>query len=155
MTPARAGSGGRGARRRRPGPLAPPPPPPYDGGGPMSEPSFLDLIETIRERDPRYRREAYLFVMQALDRVVRRLPQPRHVSGQELLRGAVELARDQFGPLAYTVLREWGVAASPDVGRIVFQLVDAGLLGREPSDRLEDFEGGLELAAELAPPGDA
>jgi uncharacterized repeat protein (TIGR04138 family) len=119
----------------------------------MSEPSFFDLIDGIRERDPRYRREAYLFVMQALDGVVTRLPRPRHVSGQELLRGAIGLARDQYGPLAYTVLHEWGLVTSLDAGRVVFHLVGAGLLGREPSDRLEDFEGGLELRTELEPPG--
>lgn len=116
---------------------------------PMSEHGFLDLIDALRERDPRYRREAYLFVMQALDQVVSRLPQRRHISGQELLAGVTALARDQFGPLAYTVLREWGLAASLDVGHVVFHLVEAGLLGREPTDRLEDFEGGLELEAEL------
>jgi uncharacterized repeat protein (TIGR04138 family) len=121
----------------------------------MSEPSFLDLIDEIRDRDPRYRREAYLFIMQALDRVVSRLPQPRHVSGQELLRGVTALAREQYGPLAYTVLHEWGVVTSLDAGRVVFQLVEAGLLGREPTDRLEDFEDGLELRAELEPPGAA
>jgi uncharacterized repeat protein (TIGR04138 family) len=121
----------------------------------MSERSFLDIVDEIREHDPRYRREAYVFVLRALDRVVSRLPKPRHVSGQELLAGAVELARDQYGPLAHTVLREWGLATSRDVGRVVFHLVEASLLGREPTDRLEDFEGGIEIGHELDPGGEA
>src|SRR5262249_12950154 len=64
----------------------------------MPERDFLDVVDEIRERDPRYRREAYLFIMAALDQVVTRLSRPRHVTGQELLAGTVELAREQFGP---------------------------------------------------------
>lgn len=117
----------------------------------MSERTFLDLVDDIREHDPRYRREAYLFVMTALDLVVSRLSKPRHVSGQELLAGAVELARDQFGPLAHAVTLEWGLVTSVDVGQVVFHLVEAGLLGREPTDTIADFEGGIDLAHELDP----
>jgi uncharacterized repeat protein (TIGR04138 family) len=117
----------------------------------MSERSFFDIVDELRESDPRYRREAYLFVMQALDRTVSLLPSKRHVSGQELLRGVVELARDQYGPLAHTVLQEWGFRQSLDVGRVVFQLVGAGLLGREPGDRIEDFDGGIDITRELEP----
>jgi uncharacterized repeat protein (TIGR04138 family) len=114
---------------------------------------LLDIIDDIRERKPRYRREAYVFVMNALDHVVRRLPAPRHVSGQELLRGVVDLAREEFGPLAPTVFEEWGLTTGTDVGEIVFALVDAGVLGKQPDDRLEDFEGGIDLAQELQPGG--
>ena len=124
--------------------------PPYDSPG-MIERDLIDVVDTIRDRDPRYRREGYLFVMASLDHVVRRLSRPRHVSGQELLAGAVELAREQFGPLAQTVLEEWGLKSSLDVGHVVFHLVDEGLLGREPTDRLEDFQGGIDIHDELAP----
>jgi uncharacterized repeat protein (TIGR04138 family) len=114
---------------------------------------LLDIIDDIRENDPGYRREAYVFVMNALDHFVRRLPAPRHVSGQELLGGVVELAREEFGPLAPTVFEEWGLKSGTDVGQIVFSLVDAGVLGKQPEDRLEDFEGGIDLLSELQPGG--
>ena len=117
----------------------------------MVERDLIDVVDSIREQDSRYRREGFLFVMASLDHVVRRLPRPRHVSGQELLAGAVELAREQFGPLAQTVLDEWGLKTSLDVGNVVFHLVDAGLLGREPTDRLEDFQGGIDIHHELEP----
>jgi len=117
----------------------------------MPERDFLDIVDEIRERDPRYRREAYLFIMAALDRVVSGLSRPRHVSGQELLAGAVDLAREQFGPLAHTVTEEWGLATSLDVGNVVFHLVEAGLLGRQPTDSLDDFQGGIDLRHELEP----
>lgn len=114
---------------------------------------LLDIIDDIREKDPRFRREAYVFVMNALDQYVRRLPAPRHVSGQELLGGVVELARQEFGPMAPTVFEEWGLASGKDVGRIVFSLVEAGVLGKQPEDRLEDFEGGIDLMRDLQADG--
>ena len=47
---------------------------------------------------------------------------------------------DQFGLLAPTVLRHWGIGSTEDIGRIVFHLIDVGLLARQPSDRIEDFD---------------
>ena len=64
----------------------------------------------------------------------------RHVSGQELLVGLREYARRLFGPLAAQTWKAWGIEASLDWGRIVFALVDAGLLNGQESDKLEDFD---------------
>lgn len=114
---------------------------------------FWERVHAICERDPRFRREAYEFVMRGLEHTTQRVVgQRRHVSGQELLRGLIDLARHEFGDLAWAVLREWGVTRSEDFGTIVFHLVEEGLLGRQPEDSLEDFAGGLDLRAELEPP---
>ena len=50
-------------------------------------------------------------------------------------------ARQRFGLFAYTVLSKWGMRSSDDVGEIVFQLIDAGILSRQESDRRSDFDG--------------
>jgi uncharacterized repeat protein (TIGR04138 family) len=117
---------------------------------------FWGQVECLRERDPRYAREAYGFVMLALERTLSRLPAVRrhdpvrrHVSGQELLAGLLDLARDEFGFLACRVLATWGLRGGHDLGVIVFQLVEAGILSRRPEDRLEDFHGGPEFRAVL------
>ena len=122
-----------------------------------SDQAFWDAVDRIRARNPSYRREAYGFVMAALGHVVaalprgRRLdPERRHLSGQELLSGAVGFARREFGLLAPTVFREWGVTASADVGEIVFQLVEEGQLSARHEDRREDFAGGPELMHALS-----
>ena len=95
-------------------PLASGAPPTYDPRM-MVERDLIDVIDTIRERDARYRRESYLFVMAALDHVVRRLVRPRHVTGQELLQGIVSLAKDQFGPPRSPLL---AISCAPsDAGR--------------------------------------
>lgn len=125
-----------------------------------SEKSFWDAVDALRERDPRYRREAYGFVMVALAATARALPearrtdpQRRHLSGAELLAGVIDLARREFGPMARTVFEEWNVRSGADVGEMVFQLVQAGQLTARPEDRREDFSGGPDLLASLGSGG--
>lgn len=98
-----------------------------------------DPIEAILERDPRYRVDAYIFVHDALSHTVNKLRKRRHVTGRELLDGIRELAIAHYGLMARTVLNSWGVHATDDFGNIVFNLVDAGLLGKTEEDKVEDF----------------
>jgi len=118
---------------------------------------FWDAVDRIRSDRPRYPREAYGFVLAALGCTVETLPAARradpaqrHLSGQELVRGVVALARGEFGLMAPTVFREWGVLANADLGEIVFQLVEAGQLSARPEDRREDFAGGPDLQLALS-----
>ena len=46
---------------------------------------------------------------------------------------------DQIGPLARTVLEYWGVKETVDFGKIVFALVEVGLMRKTEEDTLEDF----------------
>jgi len=46
----------------------------------------------------------------------------------------------EVGVDAGTVLTHWGIHTTEDFGQIVFMLIEVGLLARQPSDRLEDFE---------------
>jgi uncharacterized repeat protein (TIGR04138 family) len=97
----------------------------------MQEVSFEDALEIITLKDPRYPREAYLFVREALDHTQRLLAKEkqggiRHVSGQELLRGIKDYAVLQFGPMAMMVLGEWGINACSDFGELVFNMVETG-----------------------------
>ena len=121
-----------------------------------AQPSFWEVVASIRDADPRYRPEAYGFVMGALAATVEELPAARradpvrrHLSAQELLAGLAGLAHREFGGLAPMVFREWGVRSAEDVGEIVFQLVEVGQLGARPEDRREDFAGGLDLMSAL------
>lgn len=96
-----------------------------------------------------YESEAYEFVMRALDFSIRRLPGPRHLSGAELLEGVRDFALQEFGPLARYVLAEWGVTGSRDIGTMVFDLVEAGVLLKTEEDRIEDFEEGFDFEEAL------
>ena len=102
---------------------------------------FWSAVERIRESDGRFASDAYSFVMDSLEVTMRRIGQRRHVSAGELVDGLCTNARQRFGLFAYTVLSKWGLRTSDDVGEIVFQLIDAGILSRQESDRRTDFEG--------------
>ena len=101
---------------------------------------FLEKIERVMKQHRRYKFEAYSFVMAALHNTVTKLPKARHITGQELLLGIRGYAMDQFGPLARTVLNYWGIKKTEDFGKIVFALVEVGILRKQPEDKIEDFK---------------
>lgn len=116
----------------------------------MQEINFDETVELILSRDARYSREAYTFVREALDFTQKLIvkenrEQLRHVSGQELLDGIRQYALQQFGPMAVTVLEEWGVANCHDFGEIVFNMVETGLLAKTEHDSREDFQNGYDF----------
>jgi uncharacterized repeat protein (TIGR04138 family) len=116
----------------------------------MHEASFDDKIEVIRTKDPRYQREAYLFVREALDYTQKNIGKDnrgriRHVTGQELLAGIRDFALAQFGPMALMLLEEWGVRQCRDFGDIVFNMVEADLLAKTEKDSRADFENGYDF----------
>jgi uncharacterized repeat protein (TIGR04138 family) len=90
--------------------------------------------------DPRYDERAYAFVLAALEDVVARLPRRRHVSGEELAEGCRELALSLWGPMAKTVLLHWRIRATRDIGEIVFNLLEVGILSKDDADAREDFD---------------
>jgi uncharacterized repeat protein (TIGR04138 family) len=100
-----------------------------------------ELLNDILSRDRRYARDAYIFVSEALQYTVQKTGRRGHVSGRELCAGLCEYALSQFGPLARTVLAEWGLRRSEDLGEIVFNMVEVGLLRKTEEDRREDFAG--------------
>ncbi len=98
------------------------------------------VLERLRERNPRFREMAYVFVLSALHYVLQHLTETRHISGRELAEGVRDLAREQFGPLARTVLEHWGIRETGDVGDVVFALVESGILIKQDEDTRADFE---------------
>jgi uncharacterized repeat protein (TIGR04138 family) len=108
-----------------------------------------ELLESLLRRDRRYSRDAYVFVSEALQYTVEKTGKKEHVTGQTLCQGLCEYALDQFGPLARTVLASWGLVRTEDVGEVVFNLVDVGLLRKTSDDRREDFAGGVDFEQAL------
>jgi uncharacterized repeat protein (TIGR04138 family) len=116
----------------------------------MHEVSFEETLEKIRVADPRFDREAYLFVREALDHTQKTVGRDakgkvRHVSGQELLEGIRDYALEQFGPMAMTVLEEWGIHSCSHFGDIVFNMVEHGLLAKTEKDSRADFQSGYDF----------
>ncbi len=110
-----------------------------------------DKIQSVRRRDRRFSRHAYYFVLDALDYTMTHLGrdqltgEDRHVGGRELLIGIKEHAAEQYGPMADLVFERWGVRGPADFGEIVFNLIEAELLSRRPSDSRLDFVEGADF----------
>jgi len=118
----------------------------------MSQPrDLIEEIHRLAREDDGYPADAYLFLFQALDRTIEVMGEERHVSGAELLEGVRRLAIDLFGPLTLMVFDHWGVRETDDFGRIVFHLIERGLLRKTDSDRFEDFVGVYDLRETFAP----
>lgn len=98
-----------------------------------------DLLGRIRARGDRYDERAYLFVLASIEYLQGRLSARRHVTGPELTLACRDFALEQYGLMARVVLEHWGVRGTADFGRIVFALVEVGLLVTQPGDREEDF----------------
>ena len=69
------------------------------------------------------------------------MPAGLHVSGQELCIGLRNFAIKQYGLLAPVVLRRWNVNRTADFGQIVFAMIEFGLMSKNDSDSIEDFQG--------------
>jgi uncharacterized repeat protein (TIGR04138 family) len=116
----------------------------------MQEVSFEETLDKILVKDPRYTRDAYLFVREALDYAQKLVGKEnggkvRHVTGQELLEGIRRFALEQFGPMTLTVFEEWGVRNCGDFGEIVFNMLEIGLLAKTEKDSRADFQGGYDF----------
>jgi uncharacterized repeat protein (TIGR04138 family) len=108
----------------------------------MSQLEFKEeILHRLQERDPRYDPRAYLLVLASLNHVMDRLTERRHISGRELAEGLRDVAIQRFGLMARAVLAYWGMDSTEDVGRIVFALVECGVLVKQEGDRIEDFRG--------------
>ena len=113
----------------------------------MNELQFADdVLARIRARGGPYHERSFLFVLASIEYLQSRLDARRHVNGAELAWACRDFARAQFGLLALHVLAHWGVTRTEDFGRIVFTLVEAGLLVIQPGDQEGDFEGVFDFA---------
>ena len=106
---------------------------------------ILEKIQKLIDSNPQYKFEAYSFMLAALHYTMSSFPEPRHITGREFCEGIRRYAIDQFGPLARTVLEYWGIKKTLDFGKIVFALVDVGLMRKTEEDSLDDFKDAYDF----------
>lgn len=112
-------------------------------------------IRSIVKKDPRYHFNAYDFINNAVSYTVDKLSRgdkprgSRHVSGQELTAGVMDLAVNRFNFLAPDVLDNWGIRCGADVGNIVYNMIAEELLSAGPEDSRNDFQCFPNLLADL------
>jgi uncharacterized repeat protein (TIGR04138 family) len=112
----------------------------------MEKISYDDAVEEIASRDDRFDVGGYVFLRETLDYTIRMVRPTKkdpksggHVSGQQLLEGFRRCAVKNFGPMAITVLDEWGIRSTDDVGDMVFNLIEAEVFGKTDNDSKQDF----------------
>jgi len=112
-----------------------------------SHQDHLELRELLEAAGP-YPLDAYEFVREGLSHTTSSIhgdeppgapDMSRHVSGQELCMGLRDYAIDRYGLLAPVVLRAWHIHRTDDFGRIVFAMIDGGLMSKTADDTVDDF----------------
>lgn len=122
--------------------------------------TFNVKLAEVVARDPRFAYEAYEFVYQALDYTIKMFGSStpegeegteigRHVGGRQLLEGIKGLALREFGLMARTVFRLWGLRKTEDFGSIIFNLVAADLMSKTDEDSPDDFKAGFDFDVDL------
>jgi uncharacterized repeat protein (TIGR04138 family) len=111
----------------------------------MQKIGFAEALDSIVASDPRYHRDAYIFLRDSLDFTTKQQKKAkgatvRHVSGPKLLEGVRQYALREFGPMVLTVFDSWGIRCCEDVGNMVFNLIGAGIFGKTDEDSIEDFK---------------
>ena len=108
--------------------------------------AYIELLQ----RDRRFAPDAYEFIREALAYAQDVLEMggkidsgsgeaEQHLTGQELCEAVRRLALDQFGLMARTVLNSWGIHTTRDIGEIVYNLIELGVMRQSRHDRREDF----------------
>jgi uncharacterized repeat protein (TIGR04138 family) len=106
--------------------------------------SFADIIA----KDDRYDARAYALLAD----VAHRLESDGAVSGPGFADEFRETALDQYGPLAHTVLREWGVRTCADLGEMLVNMTESGRLHGFEDLTPDEFEGLYDLEDSLKGP---
>ena len=118
-------------------------------------------IAKLLKEDRRFKLEAYALVFESLTYAQKELKmsglaqgpfaarrveeeqegQPeRHLTGQQLCEAIRQYALEQYGLMAETVLKNWGVTSTGDFGDIVFNLIRIGQMRKTKDDKREDFD---------------
>ncbi len=123
----------------------------------MQKIGFAEALDSIVASDPRYARDAYVFLRDSLDFTTKQQKKikgatVRHVAGPELLEGVRQYALQEFGPMVMTVFSSWGIHCCEDIGHMVFNLIEASIFGKTEEDSLEDFKNVYDFEAAFAKP---
>lgn len=117
----------------------------------MQKLDFAEAVDLILTEDPRFARDAYAFLRDALDHTVKLRKKSRdgdaggHVTGQQLLEGIRQYALKQYGPMVMTVFEYWGLERCENFGEMVYNLIRIGVFGKTDTDSIEDFKGGYDF----------
>jgi len=117
-------------------------------------PDLPHPISQVLKEDKRYKLEAYEFVRDSLSYAQEVMglgvsddrqegesqAVERHLTGQQLCEASRRYALEQYGLMAKTVLKSWGIHGTTDLGEIVYNLIRIDMMKKSEHDRREDFD---------------
>ncbi|HEX4086596.1 MAG TPA: Minf_1886 family protein [Chthoniobacteraceae bacterium] len=124
----------------------------------MQKIGFAEAVDRILKEDPRFHRDVYPFVRDALDFTVKQQKKVNkagvssHVTPLQLLDGIRLFALKEFGPMVPTVFGYWNVHSCEDLGHIVFNMIRKEILGKNDTDTLDQFREGYDFHEAFAAP---
>lgn len=113
----------------------------------------MDEAEKLLELAARHGREpgAYRVLMMTMGYALEEMEEKRHLSGGEFLDWLVKMLNDRFGYMGRWLLVHYRFEEPEEVGRAIFELVEAGIFSRREEDTMGDFLGRKNLAEGFAP----
>ena len=78
--------------------------------------------------------------------------QHKNLNAREFYITFCEILLREYGPMARTIVRYWGLHTTLDIGRATYYLITAGVLSKKKHESLEDFEHLPSLDATLLAP---
>ena len=124
----------------------------------MSMPLTVIELSQVAQSTGGYPLAAFEFVREGLGHTVETIhgetddyASSHHVSGQQLCLGLRDHAINKFGMLAPAVLDSWNIHRTDDFGRIVFAMIDHGLMSKASQDTVDDFCGVYDFAEAFNP----
>ena len=109
----------------------------------MNSAQFEQAVLRITARKSDIHKDAYFFLKEALDLSIKRNEASpgtdSHVTAEQLLAAFRDHAIEEYGPMSGTLLAEWGIKKTADVGTMVFDLIEERMFGRQESDSESDF----------------
>jgi len=123
----------------------------------MQKIDFAATVDLIITEDPRFDRDAYFFIKDALEFTVEQTKKTRergtnHVSGRQLLEGIRDYALKYFGPMVPTVFEAWGITACEQFGEMVYLLIQKGILESPSRIHSVTLKGSTPSTTRLSPP---
>jgi len=106
---------------------------------------MVDALLAIVNKYKKYPLEAYVLIFQTLEWCSAKVSGVQHLTGQQLAQAMFAYSVAQYGFLASTVWRQLNLLRSEDIGAMVYHLVEEKLIGKQDSDRIEDFNNVLSV----------
>ena len=103
-----------------------------------------DAFADIVAKDDRYAPRAYALLTDVIHYLGGEA-HDKHMTGEEILEEFRDRALDQYGPLTFRVLTEWGLKSCEDIGEMMFNLAEFHRVSKDENDSVDAFVGGYDF----------